>query len=72
MSNIDTFYKIFFDYSHFAKEEGDFDFFSPKARIFDGMGVHKCIQYGSLHVLEGTLNAEMYIKILEQRMHPSR
>ncbi len=27
---------------------------------------------GSLHVLEGTMNAERYIKVLEQHMHPSR
>ncbi len=26
---------------------------------------------GSLHVLEGTMNAEMYIKVLEQHMLPS-
>ncbi len=27
---------------------------------------------GSLHVLEGTMNAESYIKVLEQHMLPSR
>ncbi len=27
---------------------------------------------GSLHVLDGTMNAERYIKILEQHMLPSR
>ncbi len=27
---------------------------------------------GSLHVLEGTMNAEMFIKVLEQHMLPSR
>ncbi len=27
---------------------------------------------GSLHVLEGTMNAEKYIKVLEQHMLPSR
>ncbi len=27
---------------------------------------------GSLLVLEGTTNAESYIKVLEQHMHPSR
>ncbi len=27
---------------------------------------------GSLHVLEGTMKAERYIKVLEQHMHPSR
>ncbi len=46
--------------------------FSSKASISDGMGVHKCIWYGSLHVLESTMNAERYIKVLEQHMLPSR
>ncbi len=32
--------------------------------------VHKCM--GSLHVLEGTMNAERYIKVLVQHMLPSR
>ncbi len=35
----------------------------------------QCIQVtgmGSLHVLEGTMNAERYIKLLEQHMLPSR
>ncbi len=39
------------------------------------MGVKKCIRYGyacSLHILEGTMNAERYIKVLEQHMLPSR
>ncbi len=45
--------------------------FSSKASISDGMGVHKCTQNGQ-HVLEGTMNAERYIKILEQHMLPSR
>ncbi len=27
---------------------------------------------GSLHVLEGTINAERYMKVLEQHMLPSR
>ncbi len=27
---------------------------------------------GSMHVLEGTMNAERYIKVLEQHMLPSR
>ncbi len=39
--------------------------FSSNANISDGMGVHKCMRYGSLHVLEGTMNAERYIKVLE-------
>ncbi len=42
--------------------------------------MHLCIRYvctyttvpGSLHVLEGTMNAERYIKVLEQHMLPSR
>ncbi len=46
--------------------------FSSKASISDGMGVHKCIQYGQLACLEGTMNAERYIKVLEQHMLPSR
>ncbi len=33
--------------------------FSSKASISDGMG---CICYGQLHVLEGTMNSEGYIK----------
>ncbi len=46
--------------------------FSTKANISDGMGVHKCIQNGSLNVLEGTMNVERYMKVLEQHMLPSR
>ncbi len=52
--------------------------FSSKASISDSMGVHKCMVWaackgmGSLHVLEGTMNAERYIKVLEQHMLPSR
>ncbi len=46
--------------------------FSSKASISDGMGVHKYIRYGSMHVLEGTMNAERYMKVLEQHMLPSR
>ncbi len=46
--------------------------FGSKASISDGMGVHKCNGMGSLHVLEGTMNAERYIKVLEQHMLPSR
>ncbi len=65
-----------------AKEEGDLFYlnipfsvlsaFSSKAIISDGMEVHKCIRYGSLHVLEGTINAERDIKVLNQHMLPSR
>ncbi len=46
--------------------------FSLKSSISDGMGVHKCIQYGQLACLEGTMNAERNIKVLEQHMLPSR
>ncbi len=46
--------------------------FSSKASISDGMGMHKCIRYGQLACLEGTMNAKRYIKVLEQHMHPSR
>ncbi len=45
---------------------------SSKASISD---VWRCISAygkGSLHVLEGTMNAERYVKILEQHMLPSR
>ncbi len=35
-------------------------------------GVHKCMGMGSLHVLEGTMNTERYILVLEQHMLPSR
>ncbi len=31
-----------------AKEEGDLPACYSKARISDGMGVHKCIRYGQL------------------------
>ncbi len=58
-----------------AKEEGDLPVssaFSSKASISDVMGVHKCIRNGSLHVLEGTMNAERYMNVLEQHMFPSR
>ncbi len=44
--------------------------FSSKASISDGMGVHKCIHYGQLTYF--TMNAERYIKVLEQLMLPSR
>ncbi len=41
-----------------------------KSRISDGMGVHKCIRYGQLACLEGTMNAKMYIKDVEQTYAP--
>ncbi len=46
--------------------------FSSKASISDGMGCISAYSIGSLHVLEGTMNAEKYIKVLEQHMLPSR
>ncbi len=61
-----------------AKEEGDLPACyqrskgSSKASISDGMGCISAYGMGSLHVLEGTMNAERYIKVLEQHMLPSR
>ncbi len=46
--------------------------FSSKDSISDGMGCISAYGMGSLHVLEGTVNAERYIKVLEQHMLPSR
>ncbi len=46
--------------------------FSSKASISDGMGCISAYSMGSLHVLEGTMNAERYIKVLEQHILPSR
>ncbi len=43
-----------------------------KSSISDGMGCISVYGMGSLHVLEGTMNAERYIKVLEQHMLPSR
>ncbi len=43
-----------------------------KASISDGMGCTSAYGMGSLHVLEGIMNAERYIKVLEQHMLPSR
>ncbi len=40
--------------------------------ISDGMECISAYSMGSLHVLEGTMNAERYIKVLEQHMLPSR
>ncbi len=45
---------------------------SSKASISDGMGCINAYGMGSLHVLEGTMNAERYIKVLEQHMLPSK
>ncbi len=61
-----------------AKEEGDlpacYQHSVQKPSISDGMGVHTVSAYGmgSLHVLEGTMNAERYIKVIKQHMLPSR
>ncbi len=59
-----------------AKEEGDlptfYQRFNSKASISDGMGCISAYGVGSLHVLEGTMNAERYIKVLEQHVLPSR
>ncbi len=46
--------------------------FSSKTSISDGMGGISAYGMGSLHVLEGTMNAERYIKVLEQHMLTSR
>ncbi len=46
--------------------------FRSKASIFDGMGCISAYGMGSLHVLESTMNAESYIRVLEQHMLPSR
>ncbi len=43
-----------------------------KASISDGMGCISPYGMGSLHVLEGTMNSERYIKVLEQHMLSSR
>ncbi len=61
-----------------AKEEGDLpacyqrSVQKPASLMVWGGGGHKCIRYGQLAFLEGTMNAERYIKILEQHMLPSR
>ncbi len=52
-----------------AKEERDpssvLSAFSSKASISDGMGVHKCIRVGSLHVLSRTMQNHM-LQLLQQ------
>ncbi len=59
-----------------AKEEGDLPAcFQCSVQKPASLMVWGCIStYGmcSLHVLEGTMNAERYIKVLEQHMLPSR
>ncbi len=46
--------------------------FSLIASMSDGMGCISAYGMSSLHVLEGTLNAERHIKVLVQLMLPSR
>ncbi len=59
-----------------AKEEGDLSAcFQRSVQKPASLMVWGCISaygMGSLHVLEGTMNAERYIKVLEQHMLPSR
>ncbi len=59
-----------------AKEEGDLPVcFQRSVQKPASLMVWGCISsygMGSLHVLEGTMNAERYIKVLEQHMLPSR
>ncbi len=59
-----------------AEEEGDLPAcFQCSVQKPASLMVWGCIStygMGSLHVLEGTMNAERYIKVLEQHMLPSR
>ncbi len=59
-----------------AKEEGDIlACYQRPVQKPASLSVWGCISadgMGSLHVLEGTMNAERYIKVLEQHMLPSR
>ncbi len=59
-----------------AKEEGDLPVcYQRSVQKPASLMVWGCISayvVGSLHVLEGTMNAERYIKVLEQQMLPSR
>ncbi len=59
-----------------AKEEGDLPAcYQRSVQKPASLMVWGCISaygMGSLHVLEGTINAERYIKVLEQHMLPSR
>ncbi len=43
---------------------------SSKASISDGMGSISAYGMGSLHVMEGTMNAERYIKVLDNICSP--
>ncbi len=56
-----------------AKEEGDLPVCQRSVQKPASLMVWGCISaygMGSLHVLEGTMNAERYIKVLEQHMLP--
>ncbi len=59
-----------------AKEEGDLPaFYQRSVQKPASLMVWGCTSayvMGSLHVLEGTMNAERYIKVIEQHMLPSR
>ncbi len=59
-----------------AKEEGDLPAcYQRSVQKWASLMVWGCISVygmGSLHVLEGTMNAERYIKVLQQHMLPSR
>ncbi len=59
-----------------AKEEGDlpacYQHLVQKPASLMVWGCISAYGIGSLHVLEGTMNAERYIKLLEQHMLPSR
>ncbi len=59
-----------------AKEEGDLPACHQcsvqKPAYLMVWGCISAYGMGSLHVLEGTMNAERYIKVLEQHMLPSR
>ncbi len=59
-----------------AKEEGDlpacYQRSVQKPAFLMVWGSISAYGMGSLHVLEGTMNAERYIKVLEQHMLPSR
>ncbi len=59
-----------------AKEEGDlpacYQRSVQKPASLMEWGCISAYSMGSLHILEGTMNAERYIKVLEQHMLPSR
>ncbi len=59
-----------------AKEEGDilacYQRSVQKAASLMVWGCISAYGVGSLHVMEGTMNAERYIKVLEQHILPSR